>query len=167
MPEIPQPEALVPQSVAPDYVHYDKVIAPGPLLTIGPRHLKWYEIAIAGEPVPAEIQALARAFLGRQNLDQLTELGFVILHRCGKDFYFLIACTWRNENELWESVWAKPATPGDFHDWPRATPHQGTYCVWELGAVLHEQQAWIRYLRTKRDEAAVTRWLTDQYEGAV
>ena len=30
-----------------------------------------------------------------------------ILHRCGEDFYFLLVCTWRNENELWETVWAK------------------------------------------------------------
>ena len=35
------------------------------------------------------------------------ELGFVILHRCGEDFYFLLISTWRNENELWETVWAK------------------------------------------------------------
>ena len=37
----------------------------------------------------------------------LGELGFVVLHRCGESFYFLLVCTWRNENELWETVWAK------------------------------------------------------------
>ena len=31
----------------------------------------------------------------------------VVLHRCGSDFYFLIVCTWRNENELWQTVWYK------------------------------------------------------------
>ena len=41
------------------------------------------------------------------DLGRLGELGFVVLHRCGEDFYFLLVCTWRNENELWETVWAK------------------------------------------------------------
>ncbi|MGH7646859.1 MAG: hypothetical protein ACREND_01995 [Gemmatimonadaceae bacterium] len=161
------PEEHVPPSVTQDYVHYDKVITTGPILTIGPRRLKWYDMAVAGEPVPGETRGLARKFLAHETLDQLGELGFVILHRCGKDFHFLIACSWRNENELWESVWAKQGSAADFHDWSRTPPHQGTYCVWELGAVVHEQQAWIRYLRSERDAAAVTRWLTDQYEGVV
>ncbi|HEY1836087.1 MAG TPA: hypothetical protein VGG36_00380 [Rhizomicrobium sp.] len=165
MPDKPQTEMPMRQSVAPDYVHYDKLIAPGPLLTLGPRRLKWYDIGTAERPVAAEIQAMARAFLARQPLDQLSDLGFVILHRCGESFYFLIACSWQGNNELWESVWAKTADSPDFHDWSRPMPHQATLCVWELGAVLHEQQAWIHYLRSKRDEAAVSAWLADQYEG--
>lgn len=167
MPDKPHNEASMPRSVAPEYVHYDKVITPGPLLTVGPRRLKWYDIATAEKPVPAEIQAMARAFLGRQNLDQLSDLGFAILHRCGEGFYFLIACSWQGNNELWESAWAKTAESADFHDWPRPMPHPATLCVWELGAVLHEQKAWIRYLRTKRDKGAIADWLGDQYEGPV
>ena len=167
MPDKPQTDAPVRQSVAPEYVHYDKAIKPGPLLTLGPRRLKWYDVASPQSPVPAEINAMARAFLERQNLDQMSDLGFVILHRCGEGFYFLIACSWRGNNELWESVWAKDANDSDFHDWPRPAPHQATYCVWEMGAVLHEQQAWICYLRSKRDEKAVEGWLSDQYEGPV
>ena len=38
---------------------------------------------------------------------ELEGLGFVILHRCGEGFYFLLACTWAGNNELWETVWAK------------------------------------------------------------
>jgi hypothetical protein len=155
------------ESVAQNYVHYDKLIAPRPLLTLGARRLKWYDIAKADRPVPAEIHAMARAFLARQHLYQLSDLGFVILHRCGEGFYFLIACSWRGNQELWESVWAKDENDADFRDWPRPAPHQGTYCVWEMGAVVHEQQAWIRYLRTGRDEKAVKGWLADQYEGPV
>ena len=110
---------------------------------------------------------MARAFLERQNLDQLSDLGFVILHRCGEGFYFLIACSWRGNNELWESVWAKAAGAPDFHDWARPMPHPATFCVWELGAVFHEQKAWIRFLRSKRDGKAVAGWLADHYEGPV
>ena len=73
--------------------------------------LKWYEIAPADEPVPRPIRALARGSRGARRsassiaLDE--ELGFVILHRCGESFYFLLVSTWRNDNELWETVWAK------------------------------------------------------------
>jgi hypothetical protein len=167
MPDKPQAEAPTPESMAPDYVHYDKVITPGPLLKLGPRHLKWYDIATAERPVPIEIHAMARAFLARQNTSDLSNMGFVILHRCGQGFYFLIACSWRGNNELWESVWAKDSADGDFRDWPRPGSHQPTYCVWEMGAVLHEQQVWMRFLRTRRDEKAVSGWLSDQYEGPV
>ena len=61
--------------------------------------------------MPLALQALARRNLrdaARAGaLGRLGELGFVILHRCGESFYFLLVCTWRNENELWETVWAK------------------------------------------------------------
>ena len=77
-------------------------------------------------------------------------LGFVVLHRCGEDFYFLLVCTWRNENELWETVWAKN---GDadvfFRPWPADGAHRPTFCVWELGAVCHERDAWTSYLRSR------------------
>jgi hypothetical protein len=167
MPDKPQTEVPMPQSVAPDYVHYDKIITPGPLLTLGLRRLKWYDIATVEKPVPREIHAMARAYLARQNLDQLSDLGFVILHRCGEGFYFLIACSWQGNNELWESVWAKAAGAPDFHDWARPMPHPATFCVWELGAVFHEQKAWIRFLRSKRDGKAIAGWLADHYEGPV
>lgn len=167
MPDKPQTESPMPQSVAPDYVHYDKLIMPGALLTAGMRHLKWYDIGTPEKPVPAEIQAMARAFLTRQNLTDLSDLGFVVLHRCGESFYFLIACSWRGNNELWQSVWAKTAEMQDFGDWDRPMPHPATFCVWELGAVFHEQKAWIRYLRSGRDQTAIAAWLADQYEGPV
>jgi hypothetical protein len=92
----------------------------------------------------------------------------VILHRCGQSFYFLLISTWRNDNELWETVWAKhgDADPA-FRPWPVAGTHRPTFCVWELGAVWHEQQAWSDYLRSRRDEAATRTYLEASYEGAV
>ena len=77
----------------------------------------------------------------RGRLGVAGDLGFVILHRCGEDFYFLLVCTWRNENELWETVWAKD---GDadvfFRPWAIDGAHRPTFCVWELGAVVHERR---------------------------
>ena len=91
----------------------------------------------------------------------------MILHRCGEDFYFLLVCTWRNENELWETVWAKD---GDerrfFHPWPVEGAHRPTFCVWELGAVCHERQAWSRFLRSSRDAVAKKEYLEDTYTGS-
>ena len=56
--------------------------------------LKWYEIATPDAPVPADIRDLARRGLVDEVMVELsssTALGFVILHRCGEGFYFLLA----------------------------------------------------------------------------
>ena len=96
------------------------------------------------------------------------DLGFVILHRCGESFYFLIFSTWRNENELWETVWAKNGENDPvFHQWPREGTHCPAFCVWELGAVCHERVAWSDYLRSDRDVAAREAYLADTFSGEV
>jgi hypothetical protein len=95
-------------------------------------------------------------------------LGFVLLHRCGEDFYFLLVSTWRNENELWETVWAKCGGEDVFfHPWPTDGAHRPTFCVWELGAVAHEREAWTRFLESARDDAAKRAYLRDGYSGIV
>ena len=117
---------------------------------------------------PARHRALARTGLeAATGPDTLTgELGFVILHRCGQDFYSLLISTWRNENELWETVWAKPgAEAAAFAPWPLDGGHHPTFCVSELRAVCHEQGAWSRYLRSARDAIAKKEYLKDTYTG--
>jgi hypothetical protein len=158
--------------VRADYEHISKLIRPAPSITLDDAVLKWYDVAPAGAPVPPELQDLARGRLEEAAasgaLGLSGELGFVILHRCGESFYFLLVSTWRNDNELWETVWAKD---GDgeptFRPWPIEGTHRPTFCVWELGAVWHEQQAWTRYLRSQRDAAAKEAYLQDSYEGPV
>lgn len=158
--------------VRPDYKHSSKLIRPGPSLALGDSVLKWYDIAPAEAPVPREILELARGDLRDASKSEALELsgdiGFVILHRCGRSFYFLILATWRNDNELWQTVWAKD---GDeelgFRPWVVGGTHRPTFCVWDLGAVWHEQQAWSRYLRSRRDEAARRAYLRSSYEGEV
>ena len=93
------------------YEHRPKAARAGQSVALGNAVLKWYEIAPEGEPVPPSVSDLARlgladaARLGELRLGG--ELGFVILHRCGQAFYFLLVSTWQNDNELWETVWAK------------------------------------------------------------
>jgi hypothetical protein len=158
--------------VRTEYEHISKLIEPAPRLDVGDATLKWYDIAPEDAPVPAEIRELARNALREASssgaLDFAGELGFAILHRCGQSFYFLLISTWRNDNELWETVWAKNGEEETaFSPWPVEGTHRPTFCVWELGAVWHEQQAWSRYLRSERDAAAQQAYLEDAYAGAV
>ena len=153
------------------YRHLTKEIDSGTPIELGDSVLKWYDIAPGGESVPGPIRALARGTLrgaadsGAIDLDD--DLGFVILHRCGESFYFLLVSTWRNDNELWETVWAKEGHDSGFHPWPIEGTHRPTFCVWELGAVCHEQQAWSRFLRSERDAAAREAYLRDGFAGEV
>jgi len=158
--------------VPPDYEHVSKLIRPQPGLTLGSTVLKWYDIAPSDAPVPLAIRALARRNLRdaskRGALELSGDVGFVILHRCGESFYFLLVATWRNDNELWETVWAKNGDDAiAFRSWPIEGTHRPTFCVWELGAVWHEQQAWSAYLRSARDATARREYLGDSYEGVV
>ncbi len=163
--------ALEEIGVGPAYLHTSKLVRPEARLTMGEVLLKWYDIAPADAPVPLAVRALARRNLrdGAKSgeLALSGELGFVILHRCGESFHFLLACTWRNDNELWETVWAKEGDSVAFRPWPIEGSHRPTFCVWELGAVWHEQQAWSRYLRSSRDDGARGIYLRDSFAGSV
>jgi hypothetical protein len=65
-------------------------------------------------------------------------------------------------------VWVKDGDGDpDFHPWPLDGTHRPTFCVWELGAVAHEREAWVRFLRSPRDRDARLEYLRDVYAGAV
>jgi hypothetical protein len=157
--------------VEPAYEHIEKLVRPEPRLTLYDAVLKWYDIAPEDLPVPLAVRALARRNL--RDASKAGELalgdglGFAILHRCGESFYFLLVCTWRNENELWETVWAKNGqTDVAFRPWPIGGPHRPTFCVWELGAVCHERQAWSDFLRSSRGERDKESYLRMSFTGA-
>jgi hypothetical protein len=148
------------------YEHGPKHVTPGNALEPSGALLKWYAVHPEDRPVPEEITQLARSYLMKNNLEA-KGFGFVILHRCGNDFYFLIVNTWRNNNEIWESVFYKNGDAmTDFALWPREAVHKPTYCVWELVPLWHEQKAWQRFLKSPRDEAAVEMWERDRYAGS-
>jgi hypothetical protein len=158
--------------VRPEYAHLPKLARPGTILVLDEATLKWYEIATAATPVPLRVRETAYEALCRHavagGLELEGDLGFVVLHRCGESFYFLLICTWRNDNELWETVWAKKgAEDPSFEPWPSEGRHRPTFCVWELAVVCHEQRAWSRYLRSERDAASRREYLLDSYEGEV
>ncbi len=158
--------------VAKDYRHYPKVIAASERLNAGNAQLKWYNLARAEDGVPQSIERMARAFLTAEGKAERVgadrELGFVVLHRCSSDFYFLLLSTWRGSNELWETIFYKEnsAMPG-FAEFKFDSRHRGTFCVWELGAVGHEQKAWARFLSSERTLQDEEHYLSDTFAGRV
>lgn len=89
--------------VTSTYRHQGKhATVDAPLLLPGAA-LKGYAIQPRERPVAPEVTLLAYDFLTTS--PQTPEgMGFVLLHRCGGDFSFLIVSTWRNDNKLWETV---------------------------------------------------------------
>jgi len=160
-------------AVETGYRHIAKLATPGPLLTAGSSRLKWYDIARHDTPIPGGVREMARSFItseaSRSNTELDRDIGFAVLHRCGagNDFYFLPVCTWRNSNELWESVYYKDAAMSAFAPFPQPGRHKGTLCVWELGPVVHEQKAWVRFLQSPRSEADLAAYLASAYKGEV
>ena len=152
--------------VGRNYQHGPKRVTPGDLIETNGAVLKWYKLAPEDRQVPDEIDRLARSFLARQTSLEAKGLGFVILHRCGEGFYFLIVNTWRGNNEVWETVFYKDGEAmADFALWPRDEMHKPTFCVWELAPVWHETKSWERFLMSARDEAAAKIWQADGYAG--
>ncbi len=156
-------------NVEPGYRHVDKQIVPAEDLALPASHLKWYDVRKPDAVIDEDVRAEARAFLTEQNRTGLLaidgDLGFTILHLCGATFYFLIVCTWRNNNEMWETVYAKDTSVGGPFALVEQQSHMEVICVWELGAVLHEREAWTRYLRSARDRAARIAYVADKYDG--
>lgn len=151
--------------VSPAYSHYEKVIRCHGVIdpTIG--RLKWYDIARSDQAIEQAIRDRARDFLSRQTtfvgIPSAQEMGFVLLHRCGEGFYFLGLCTWRENNELWKTVFYFDAgRTEDFTLFPQGEPHRDTFCVWELAVVSHETLAWTTYLLSDRTNQDADTYLT-------
>jgi hypothetical protein len=158
-------------NIPSDYVHTPKVAEPGEDIALPDGYLKWYDVRPEQAVIPDEVRAEARQFLqaeseaGRLKLDG--DLGFVVFHLCGESFYFLIVLTWRNQNEMWESLYGQDVKQGGgFQMIPQGT-HLEVICVWELGAVLHERHAWTEYLMSARKEEDKLAYLESRFTGPV
>jgi hypothetical protein len=157
--------------VPPGYVHRPKLAVADEPLEVDRTRLKWYEVRPAELDVDPATKDRSRAFVEAEiasgRLPLGSELGFVIRHHCDA-VVFVIVSTWRGANELWETVYhAPPGTDGAAYERQEHGSHKGTYCVWELGVVVHERDAWIRYLESPRSEADRIVYLADRYGGPV
>ena len=153
------------------YRHYPKRAVPRGAVEIGGAVLKLYDLAKESAPVPPLLAEVARAWLEGQagNVFEPGDLGFVILHRCGADFHFLLPVVWRGANEAWETVAYHHRDMAGFERFDPAYPvlsggeiaPRPTFCVWELAIVAHEALAWSRFLAGDRDDAALAVWRGD------
>jgi hypothetical protein len=153
------------------YEYHEKVITPREGLSLPGAYLKWYDLYPPDVEITPEQLAETRDFLAAEakagQLKLENELGFVILHRAGP-MLLLLVTTWRNTNEMWESVYVKEAaSQAGYRPLHFETSHWGTYCVWELGAVWHERNAWVRFIRSRRDDEAKLAYLNDSYSGQI
>jgi hypothetical protein len=149
------------------YEYYEKIFTPDEDLSLPTAYLKWYNLYPENKPITPEQVAEAQAYLATAvaQLNLKGELGFVILHRAGA-YLLLMLMTWRNTNEIWESAWFKQVdTAEEYQPNTSENSHRGTYCVWELGAVWHERDAWVRFIKSKRDDAAKLAYINDKYTG--
>ena len=147
------------------YRHYKKKVHSHGVIQPTNSRLKWYDITRGGKPIEPAIRDLARDFLSRQRslvgIPSAQELGFVLLHRCGQGFYFLGLCTWRQNNELWKTLfYFDDGKTEDFAVFPQDGPHKDTFCIWELAVVSHETLAWTTYLLSDRTNQDADTYLT-------
>ena len=156
--------------VTAGYRHHQRVVSPGDNLTLPGGVLKWYEIHREETIVPPAMRQAARALVRAEAeagaLDLGHGLGFVLLHRADACAY-LIICPWRNDNELWKTLYIHDLTDDGVFRLDHPGVHAAMLCVWELAPAWHEREAWVHYLSSARDADARRAYLTDHLRGAV
>jgi hypothetical protein len=157
-------------NVVPEgYTYSKKLVVPREDLSLPQAYLKWYDIRPPDVEITQEQLSESRAFVAAEveRLKIANELGFVLLHRAGP-MLLLMIMTWRNTNEIWESVYLKDLRQaGGYVLTEFESTHRGTFCVWELGPVWHERHAWVRFLSSKRDVEAKLAYVNDRFSGLV
>jgi hypothetical protein len=165
--DIVDPPAVA--GVSPGYQHHPKLVEPAADLALPDAYLKCYDVRAQEATIADEVRDGASEFLRAEHaagrLAIGGELGFALLHLCGDSFYFLIVFTWRNDNELWETVYARDTADGGPFAPVAQHAHKPVACVWELAAIVHERAAWTRYLCSRRDEEARLAYAADRYRG--
>jgi hypothetical protein len=163
--------ATVGNVVDEAYRHVTKKISPGTPLVLPDAYLKWYRLHRQDQIIDRAVDAEARDFLAEEvtagRLPISGDLGFVIHHLSGEHIHLLLACTWRGNNEMWETTYVKDARQDRPFELAPQTTHRGVICVWEFGAVAHEHHAWTRYLRSNRDAAAKRAYADSQFTGTI
>jgi hypothetical protein len=151
------------------YQHYSKRALPQPALVRPHIYLKWYTLAVPERMHAASEITDAQEFMAREieneTLKLHNEVGFVVQHRVATADIFYV-CSWNGNNELWETHYYRHHATGQFEVGKHGTKFP-TFCVWVLSIVHHEMQAWSRYLRSARDDAARATYVRDQLDAMV
>jgi hypothetical protein len=153
------------------YTYNKKRIEPGSQLNISSASFKWYNLYPGESFITAGQVEESKKYIENEvesgKLKFENEIGFVILHRAG-EYLLLLITTWRNTNEMWESVYYKKAADNEaYRQIKFKTDHKGTYCVWELGIVWHERNAWVKFINSQRDSESKLNYMNDLFSGEV
>lgn len=164
----PTPIEMLFGQVRTHYAHVQKSMRTVPALIAPGVFQKWYLVEPLDTPFGDEDVAVGQAFLqaeiGANRLALRNEVGFTVQHRCAAVDIFYV-CSWRDNNELWETIYHKPHGEG-FSVLPRETK-TATFCVWVIPAVAHEQRVWLDFLRSDRGPLARDAYCRDQAIGLV
>ena len=119
--------------VPEEYIYYKKKVTRELPLNLSNSFLKWYNLYTPDTKINLEYVLETRKSIkselkaGRLKLE--SELSFIILHRAG-DYLFLLITTWRNTNEMWESIYFGKATQNESYSQLKLeNDHRGTCCV--------------------------------------
>jgi hypothetical protein len=157
-------------NVVPDgYFYYQKQVIARPNLVCPQAYFKWYDIYQPDAEISLEQREEARQFVVAESdrLQLAQEMGFVLLHQTPTVLLLMIS-VWRNTNEVWEAAYWKPIhTLINYQPVETENHIRPTFCVWELAPVMHERNAWTRFLSSPRDERAKFEYINDSFGGLV
>ncbi|MGV9245156.1 hypothetical protein [Streptomyces sp. NPDC003710] len=108
--------------------------------------VKRYGISATRPAPPEEVVQAARAAVERTLPDAYGDAlayGYSVLHEDPDGCYAVVGWWSRNRvilhTRTWLSTWEDPA------DWQPA-PNGATACIWEMVAMAHERDAWVRHV---------------------
>ena len=150
---------------APEYVHKPRHASPEGIIETPILVLKMYDLQLSGINNPLDA---ARRFLNYEidagNIKPLIGLGFAIL---SSDM--LNVSRWDNQypivvnNQIYTFG---PNSKRPFESAKRASIDEvGPFCIWELGIVNHEKEAWKEYLASERSEQDKRKYLANMIIG--
>jgi hypothetical protein len=134
----------------------------------GDWRLKTYTIAYRRETArPELVEAAKAAAVSVLPTPAVTPtrygVGFLGVHD-GRGGTLVFVDWWEDENELHHHVFL--ALGDDPADLRPATPDDMVGCVWDLGVVMHEREAWLRHVFAA-DAPDLDAYLDDRLEGEI
>lgn len=150
---------------APEYIHESRYASPEGIIATPVLVLKMYDLQLSGINNPIDA---ARGFLNREidagNINPLIGMGFAILSRgmlnvsrWDKKYPIVI----NNKIYTFDINFKR-----SFESARKVSVDEvGPFCIWELGIVNHEREAWKEYLDSERSEQDKRNYLLNMIKG--
>jgi hypothetical protein len=147
------------------FEHEQREIQPVGLIVEPQLVMKLYQMFAAGKPLDPGYMSECKGFIKEQvrsgNVEPYIGLGFAKL---GKEI--INVARWDDELPIELKNQVFRVRDGNLSTAEEVDIREvGAFCLWELGFVNHEKEAWKRYLVSQQTEADKTRYLEDFMEG--